>query len=377
MSINESLKVDEASGIPTNSTAVDGLPAVQTNVHDILSTPQKASNRYESIEALIASWLWPAGKQMNRNRGDSALELLGYVRFYTGKNADLYIIPDKNPIQILMVRTDRTSVFNIPLNLEIEGKWAIQNQISIQGANFAERHGIKTAMRPLPENIPTKLKDRSQAIELCKQLEVEIGGKMEWMELIFRNYITGSLYKAYAKWENPYETNLPEWLKEWSDIRDEDGNAHFTPTDKTKEDNPIPSHIVQNAYPEIVQSLQILFKQFTDFAYVRGYVLVDTKFEIFLNSEWEWILGDEILTPESSRFILRKDFEAGIYTSADKQFIRELGKKFWWEKKWNELKDQNPELTELKVSHEISQADKNIVLAWYTGIRNTLKTEFD
>ena len=59
---------------------------------------------------------------MNRTRGDSALELLGYVRFYTGKNADLYIIPDKNPIQILMVRTDRTSVFNIPLDLEIEGK---------------------------------------------------------------------------------------------------------------------------------------------------------------------------------------------------------------------------------------------------------------
>ncbi len=373
MSINESLGANEAR----NSTQVDGLTKVQTDVHDILSTPWKVSNRYESVETLIASWLWPAGKQMNRTRGDSALELLGYVRFYTGKNADLYIIPDKNPIQILMVRTDRTSVFNIPLDLEIEGKWAIQNQISIQGATFAERHGIKTAMRPLPSNIPTELKDRSQAIELCKQLEVEIGGKMEWMELIFRNYITGSLYKAYAKWKNPYETNLPEWLIEWSDIRDEYGNAHFTPTDKTKDDNPIPSHIVQTAYPEIVQSLQILFKQFTDFAYVRGYVLVDTKFEVFINSEWEWILGDEILTPESSRFILRKDFEAGIYISADKQFIRELGKKFLWEKKWNELKDQNPELTELKVSHEISQADKNIVLAWYKGIRDTLKTEFD
>lgn len=59
---------------------------------------------------------------MNLTRGDERLESLGYVRFYTGKNADLYIIPDREPLEVLMVRTDRTSVFNIPLGLEIEGK---------------------------------------------------------------------------------------------------------------------------------------------------------------------------------------------------------------------------------------------------------------
>lgn len=57
---------------------------------------------------------------MNTSRGNEALETLGYVRYYVGKNADLYVIPDTNPQQILMVRTDRTSVFDIPLDLQIQ-----------------------------------------------------------------------------------------------------------------------------------------------------------------------------------------------------------------------------------------------------------------
>jgi phosphoribosylaminoimidazole-succinocarboxamide synthase len=63
------------------------------------------------------------------------------------------------------------------------------------------------------------------------------------------------------------------------------GNAAFTPTDKTAADNPIPSKIVEIAYPEIVLKLQALFREFTDFAYENGYIIVDTKFEVFLNSK--------------------------------------------------------------------------------------------
>lgn len=57
---------------------------------------------------------------MNTSRGHEELESLGYVRFYTGKNADLYIIPHSEPLQTLIVRTDRTSVFDIPLDLQVE-----------------------------------------------------------------------------------------------------------------------------------------------------------------------------------------------------------------------------------------------------------------
>lgn len=78
--------------------------------------------RLKQIMRLYETGLWPTGKTMNFSSGDEQLETLGYVRFYTGKNADLYIIPDRTPLEVLMVRTDRTSVFNIPLDLEITGK---------------------------------------------------------------------------------------------------------------------------------------------------------------------------------------------------------------------------------------------------------------
>ncbi|EKD44392.1 MAG: phosphoribosylaminoimidazole-succinocarboxamide synthase, partial [uncultured bacterium (gcode 4)] len=248
-----------------NETIKRNLIARRKNAHDkvcLIAEEREKQNatRLDQIIRLNSSWLWPTRKAMNFTRGDEGLESLGYVRFYTGKNADLYIIPQMEPIQILMVRTDRKSVFNIPLDLEIEWSWAIQNQISLLGSWFAEKHGIPTAMRKLPENIPQELRDRCQAIELCRQLEVEVDGQQQGMELIFRNYITGSLLEKHQAGENPYEISLPEWLKEWDDIRDVDGNAVFTPTDKTKDDNPIPARIVREAYPEIVNKLQTLFR---------------------------------------------------------------------------------------------------------------------
>jgi phosphoribosylaminoimidazole-succinocarboxamide synthase len=321
---------------------------------------------------LITSWLWPASKKMDLREGNPELEQLGYVCFYRWKNADVYVIPDTSPIEILMVRSDRTSVFNIPLDLQIAGKWAIQNQISYFWAQFAEQHGVRTIVKTLPDNIPTSLKDRCQRVELCKQLEVEVAGQKQGLELIFRNYITGTLYKAYSKWENPYEIDLPANLWEWADIRI-DGKARFTPTDKTKNDNPIPSHIVENwlseaGYGDIVPKLQQLFADFTAFAYERGYVVVDTKFEVFVDANGQWVLWDEILTPESSRFIKKEDFEAGNYISADKQLIRNIWKAFWWEQKWGELKKAHPKTLFLPVADTIGDDQKSQVVQWYSDI---------
>lgn len=105
------------------------------------------------------------------------------------------------------------------------------------------------------------------------------------MELILRNYITGTLFKAYKDWKDPYGLNLPEGLTEWADLRDVDGFAKFTPTDKTKNDNPIKSEYVLSIYPRLIAKLQELFREFTQFANERGYVIIDTKFEVFVNSK--------------------------------------------------------------------------------------------
>lgn len=325
--------------------------------------------RLKQIMRVVESGLWPEKKTMNFNPGDERLESLGYVRFYVGKNADLYVIPDIEPLQVLMVRSDRTSVFNIMLDLEVEGKGEIQNQISLLGVAFAESRGIPTTVRELPADIPAEVRARCQAMELCRPIEIEIDGETEGMELIYRNNMTGSLYGKYLEDEDPYELNLPKGLSEWADLRDADGNAAFTPTSKTKTDDPISPSLVRETYPEIVSALGALFREFSEFMYERGYVVVDGKFEVFRDSQGRWALGDEMFTSECCRFIRREDFEAGRFVSADKQYFRDIGTKFNWKARWAELLARDPKAKVLAVSDDVTDMDKKIVLDGYGDIR--------
>ena len=72
------------------------------------------------MQRILESRLWPENKPLSHTRGNEELEKLGYVRFYVGKNADVYLIPGSESLQALLVRTDRCSVFDIPLDLQVE-----------------------------------------------------------------------------------------------------------------------------------------------------------------------------------------------------------------------------------------------------------------
>jgi len=286
------------------------------------------------IQEAIKSGLWPESKKITTEKGIPELENLGYSLFYIGKNADLYFIPGKVP-RVLMVRTDRCSVFDILLDLQIMGKGVIQNQISNFGFDFAENIGIKTARCEMLDNIPEIVARRSQVIELCKPLEIELAnGEKTGLELIYRNHITGSLFEAYKESKDPYGLNLPEGLQEWDKFE----TPLFTPTTKGIKDVPLKSEFVKTAYPDIVQNLNDLFVQFTKYAFKKGIVVIDTKKEVFINSKGEWVLGDEVLTPESSRFIAIEHFKNGTYKSMDKQLLRDFGKAAKWKEAARELK---------------------------------------
>ena len=97
------------------------------------------------ISDIVALGLWPKSKKTTSSKGILELEDLGYNLFYIGKNADLYTCPGDDP-KVLLVRSDRCSVFDIPLNLEIDGKGIYQTAISNMGAKFAKDMGIKTAI---------------------------------------------------------------------------------------------------------------------------------------------------------------------------------------------------------------------------------------
>jgi phosphoribosylaminoimidazole-succinocarboxamide synthase len=309
------------------------------------------------ISDISALGLWPESKKTTSQKGISELEELGYNLFYIGKNADLYTCPGDDP-KVLLVRSDRTSVFDIPLNLEIETKGIIQTAISNNGAKFAKESGIRTAI--LLETIDQSLAiaPRCQLMELCKPLEANIDGDVVQFEFIFRNYLTGSLYEACQNGKDPYglelSSDLPQWHKFEMPI--------FTPTTKGIKDEPLNSVNVREQFPEIISSLENLFKEFTAFAQSNGIVVVDTKFEIFVNSDGKWVLGDEVLTPESSRFIALEDFQKGEYISMDKQILRNFAKENSWKEKAKELKAGE------KLNVEVPDSIKNEILKGYKTI---------
>ncbi len=313
------------------------------------------------ISEITKLGLWPESKKTTTQKGISELEELGYNLFYIGKNADLYTCPG-DEAKVLLVRSDRCSVFDIPLNLEIVGKGVSQTAISNNGAQFAKDLGIRTAI--LDEKVDQSLSvaPRCQMMELCKALEAEIDGEVVQFELIFRNYLTGSLFEATKNGIDPYGLNLSSDLKEWSKFE----TPLFTPTTKGVKDIPLNSQKVRETFPEIISSLENLFKEFTKFAEENGIVVVDTKLEVFVNAKGEWILGDEILTPESSRFISKEDFDAQNYISMDKQILRDFGKSQNWKEQAKDLKAG--EKLEVNVPQEI----KDKILSGYTTILNRL-----
>ena len=313
------------------------------------------------ISDIVALNLWPDSKKTTTQKGISELEDLGYNLFYIGKNADLYTCPGVEP-KVLLVRSDRCSVFDIPLNLLIDGKGISQTTISNNGAEFAKEAGIRTAILSEKVDQTLNIAPRCQLMELCKPLEAEVNGDVVQFELIFRNYLTGSLFDACQNNLDPYGLNLASGLKQWHKFE----TPIFTPTTKGVKDEPLNSQKIRELFPEIISSLEKLFKDFTAFAYERGIIVVDTKFEIFVNSKNEWVLGDEVLTPESSRFISKEDFDAQNYISMDKQILRDFGKEDNWKEKAKALKSGE------KLDVVVPQVIKDKILSGYTTILNRL-----
>ncbi len=313
------------------------------------------------ISDIVALGLWPESKKTTSQKGISELEELGYNLYYIGKNADLYTCPGNDP-KVLLVRSDRCSVFDIPLNLEIEGKGVSQTAISNSGAAYAKESGIRTAILSETVDDSLEIAPRCQLMELCKPLEAEIDGDVVQFEFIFRNYLTGSLFEAIQNGNDPYGLELTSDLKQWHKFE----TPIFTPTTKGIKDEPLNTAVVREKFPEIVSSMEKLFKDFTQYAQENGIVVVDTKFEIFINSKGEWVLGDEVLTPESSRFIASEEFDAGNYISMDKQILRDFGKANDWKGKSKALSAGE------KLDVEVPDSIKNEILNGYSAILNRL-----
>ena len=293
--------------------------------------------KFLTIEDAIAEGLWPKNKPITTKKGIPELEELGYKLFYIGKNADLYFVPGIIPM-VLVVRTDRVSVFDIPTNLEIKGKAEIQTKFINKGFDFAEKHGVKTARLPMIKDIPVEIAAKTVLMELCRPLEIttEQYGTTG-VEFIKRSRFGGSLRNEYLDGKDSYNLNLPKGLALWDPFPDNE--IIFTPTTKGEKDFPLDPKLIRDTFPDIMEKVDLLFSIHISYLEERGVMELDGKLEFFINSKGEAVLGDEAFTPESSRNMPLDLFLQGIYKSYDKQITRDFAIGSKWKDMYKFLVD--------------------------------------
>ncbi len=247
--------------------------------------------------------------------------------FREGKVREVY----DNGDSLIIVATDRISAFDNILKNRITDKGAILTRMSEFWFDFTgdivSNHMISTDTKDMPEFFREKrFEGRSM---LCRKLE------MLPIECIVRGYITGSGWGSYKKNGTVCGITLPGGLRESDKLPE----PIYTPSTKAEmglHDENISFdrsvEILEKIYPgkgagyagKIKEYTIALYKKCAQYALGRGIIIADTKFEFGLDENGDIVLGDEMLTPDSSRFWPLEGYEPGkSQPSFDKQFVRD------------------------------------------------------
>ena len=250
-----------------------------------------------------------------------------YTPFKEGKVREIYDIGDS----LIMVATDRISAFDVILKNKIEKKGTVLTQMSKFWFDLTKdivpNHVISTDVKDMPEFFQQPQFDGNSM--MCRKLT------MLPIECIVRGYITGSGWASYQIDGTVCGIKLPEGLQESeqlpepiytpstkAEIGDHDENISF---EKSIE-------VLEKEFPgrgeELATAIRdktiAIYKKCAEYARERGIIIADTKFEFGLDEEGNVIIGDEMLTPDSSRFWPLEGYEPGkSQPSYDKQFVRD------------------------------------------------------
>jgi phosphoribosylaminoimidazole-succinocarboxamide synthase len=228
-----------------------------------------------------------------------------------GKVRDVYADGD----DLILVASDRVSVYDVVLPTPIPDKGAILTQLSLwwfgQVAELVPNH-------VLTEDVPPEWKGR--AIR-CRRLD------MVAVECIARGYLTGLGLESYRATGSISGVQLPSGLREADQLPE----PIFTPTTKADvgHDEFITMDEVRDAVGEATANdLELLtlavYSRGAEIARERGVIIADTKFEFGRDAAGTLILADEVLTPDSSRFWKAAEYEPGRpQWSYDKQYLRD------------------------------------------------------
>lgn len=238
----------------------------------------------------------------------------------SGKVREIYEVDDN---KLLLVVSDRVSAFDYILPSPIPNKGKVLNQISKfwfdSLKDVVKNHVISTDIKDFPEEFQTEeFEGRSMLVKKLKMIPVEC---------IVRGYITGSGWKSYQNDGTICGITLPQGLQESEKLPE----PIFTPTTKAAEGhdenisfeevcNLIGKDLAENLRKTAIE----VYKKGAEYASTKGIIVADTKFEFGVDENGTLVLGDEVLTPDSSRFWPASDYQVGKgQKSFDKQYLRD------------------------------------------------------
>ncbi|MEE2693599.1 MAG: phosphoribosylaminoimidazolesuccinocarboxamide synthase [Pseudomonadota bacterium] len=250
-------------------------------------------------------------------------------KIYQGKVRDVYEVDHDH---LLIISTDRVSVFDIILPTPIPEKGIILNNVSNfwfkKFNNIINNHlsGFDASKLKISDEEYNEIEGRFVIAKKLKPVPIES---------IVRNYLIGSGYSDYITTGKICGIDLPENLKMASKLP----NLIFTPSSKAA----LGDHDVNISFEEMREIVgdqnsslirEVSLKIFDEASKIlesKNIILADTKFEFGTSADGELTIMDEILTSDSSRFWLSDSYEEGISpVSLDKQFIRDYVKSISW-----------------------------------------------
>jgi phosphoribosylaminoimidazole-succinocarboxamide synthase len=239
------------------------------------------------------------------------------VHVASGKVREIFELDDA---RLLLVASDRISTFDVVLPTEIPDKGRVLTGLS--GFWFARTKEI------VPNHL-LALRDDGRSTE-AKKLE------MLPIECVVRGYLAGSGWKDYQASGSVCGHRLPTGLRESEQLPE----PIFTPATKAQTGHD--ENISREQAAELVGAERLaeveavsiaLYRFAAEHAAPRGIVVADTKFELGVDDVGRLVLGDEVLTPDSSRFWPADEYEpGGGQPSFDKQFVRDYCEELGWDK---------------------------------------------
>ncbi|TDD10667.1 phosphoribosylaminoimidazolesuccinocarboxamide synthase [Saccharopolyspora terrae] len=241
--------------------------------------------------------------------------LADYPQIAAGKVRQLHAVDDEH---LLLVASDRISAYDHVLDTPIPDKGAVLTAMSVFWFELLADELPNHLVAYDDPRIPAEVRGRALLVKRLSMVQVEC---------VARGYLTGSGLIDYQRTGSVCGVALPDGLVEASRLPE----PIFTPATKAEigehDENVSFEAVAAKEGHELAAELRDLtlrvYARAAEHARERGVILADTKFEFGRNAAGELVLGDEVLTPDSSRYWPVDGYEAGkVQPSFDKQFVR-------------------------------------------------------